>query len=202
MISKGIDKVPVVKPDVVAAYEEILFSEEHSDVKFICPDGQAIPAHKNILAASSPYFKASFSSRWEGKDKEKIKTTFAAHIIKAMLSLLYTGKVDEEAIEKEPVEFIKLSSEYDLKWLKEAKAEPCCIRAMSASNLKDMWQIGRMYESEVIKNACIAYTKRNTMNTLVNSTVQNLRTEDPASWEEFSKAISLGTQRLDKRRYV
>jgi hypothetical protein len=29
------------------------------DVKFVCPDGQVIPAHKCVVVASSPYFKAS-----------------------------------------------------------------------------------------------------------------------------------------------
>jgi hypothetical protein len=36
----------------------ILFSEEHSDATIICEDEVAIPIHKNILAASSPYFEA------------------------------------------------------------------------------------------------------------------------------------------------
>lgn len=94
MLSKhidNIDKVLVVRP-VVTAYEAILFSEEHSDVKFVCPDGQVIPAHKCVVVASSPYFKASFRSWWEEADKAEVKIMFAAHIIKSILSLLYTGK--------------------------------------------------------------------------------------------------------------
>jgi hypothetical protein len=40
-----VDKVLVVRP-LSAAYEAILFSEEHSYIKFVCPNGQVIPAHQ------------------------------------------------------------------------------------------------------------------------------------------------------------
>ena len=49
----------VVKP-VIAAYKEMLFSEQFSDVAFLCPNGEVVHAHKSILAASSPYFNSSF----------------------------------------------------------------------------------------------------------------------------------------------
>jgi hypothetical protein len=99
---------------------------------------------------------------------------FAAHIIKSILSLLYTGKINEEYIQKELVELMKFTSLYDLKWLKEAKAKPCCIHAIKASNLKEIWQVGQAFDSDAIKTACIAYTMRNTLDTLVNSTIQTL----------------------------
>jgi hypothetical protein len=61
----------------------------------------------------------------------------------------------------------------DLKWLKEAKAEPCCIHAIEALNLKEISQVSEVFDSDAIKTACITYTMRNTLNTHVNSTIQD-----------------------------
>jgi hypothetical protein len=62
-ITKKVTVLSVRKP-CASAYKAILFSEEYSDATIICEDEVAIPVHKNILAASSPYFKAAFSGDW------------------------------------------------------------------------------------------------------------------------------------------
>jgi hypothetical protein len=69
-------------------YKAILFSEEHSDATIICEDDVAFPVHKNMLAASSPYFKAVFSGDWEENQSGVIKTCYLAHIIKEVLTLV------------------------------------------------------------------------------------------------------------------
>ena len=106
-----------------------------------------------------------------------------------MLTSLYTGQVDTRLIREEPLAFMSIASEYDLELLKTF-AVPCCIRALDASNLKEIWQAGCLYESDAVKKACVEYAKKNSLAVLANGAVQFLQMEDPASWEEFSKAIA------------
>lgn len=54
---------PVLK-GVASAYSKLLFSEDFSDITFKCSDGVSVPAHKNILAASSEYFHTAFLGSW------------------------------------------------------------------------------------------------------------------------------------------
>lgn len=56
---------------VLDTWKKLLFSEHSSDVVFVCPDGTEIYAHKNILAAASPYFHTYFRGTWGQKDKHK-----------------------------------------------------------------------------------------------------------------------------------
>jgi hypothetical protein len=118
--------VSVAKP-VTTTYEKILFAEEFSDVQFICDDGVIIPAHRCILAAASTYFRAAFSGPWQENQSGFLKTSHPAHIIKAMLTLIYTGEISSNLVEEEPLAFMSVASEYDLEWLKmlvEPKLHP------------------------------------------------------------------------------
>ncbi len=75
--------------------------------------------HKNILAASDPYFDAAFSGPWEETQSGLLKTSHSAHIIKAMLTLMYTGKVNVIIVQEEPLAFVSIAIEYGLNLLNE-----------------------------------------------------------------------------------
>jgi hypothetical protein len=185
-----ITKVTVlsVRKPCATTYMGILFSEEYSDATIICEDEVVIPVHKNILAASSPYFKAAFSGDWAENQSGVIKTSYPAHIIKETLSLIYTGDSTTNIIQESPLDFISVASEFDLPWLKTL-VEPICVESLDGNNLKGMWQTSRMYGSEMLKTACVNYTKKNAVPVLTNSTVIDLKNEDPASWKEFAFAV-------------
>jgi len=177
----------VVKP-VTATYESLLFSEEFSDIHFVCEGGVIIPAHKNILAASSPYFKTLFNGPWKENQSGLLNTSHPAHIVKETLSLIYTGDANSQLVREAPLAFISIASEFDLPWIK-ALAEPSCINSLDASNLKIFWQACRLYESDVLRTTCIDYAKNNSLVVLTGSTIIDLKSEDPTSWEEFVDAV-------------
>jgi hypothetical protein len=184
-----VPKVPIIKP-VTSAYREILLEKEFSDCMFVCPDGQVIPAHKCILAASSPYFKAAFGGQW--KDTDELHTTHPAHIIKAMLTMLYTGDTSSVSIKEDPFAFMGLASEYSLEWLKKM-VEYECVKSLDVSHLKDCWCAARLYDSSYLKNACVEFTRKHALTVLASNDITRLQIEDPASWKEFTEAISKET---------
>lgn len=110
-----------------------------------------------------------------------------------MLTLLYTGDGDIDIIKEEPLAFMSVASEYDLPWLKTL-AEPSCIHSLGEGNLKEFWQASRLYESVLLRDACIKYVQQNPLIVLANSEIINLKFEDPMSWNEFSQAISQESQ--------
>lgn len=172
-----------------STYKNLLFSEEFSDVQFICEDGVAIAAHKNILAASSQYFAAVFRGPWRENKSGVLETSHPAHIIREMLELIYTGETSSQLVQEAPLEFLSVATEFDLPWLKKL-AEPSCILSLNSNNLKVMWQAGRLYDSDPLKTACINYTKKNALSVLTNSSIIDIKSEDPASWKEFVGTIA------------
>ena len=179
--------VSVFKP-VAMTYENLLFCEEFSDIKFVCEE-EVIPAHKCILAMSSPYFKAALEGPWKENERGELQSSHPARIIKAMLALLYTGTISSSLIDEEPLAFMSIASEYDIPWIKTL-AEPRCIQKLCEYNLKEMWQVARLYESDSLKMACIAYVRANPLVVLANSDVITLKFQDEPSWQEFSEAIA------------
>eukprot|EP00977_Amphora_coffeiformis_P001765 scaffold351_cov148-Amphora_coffeaeformis.AAC.10 len=81
------------------AWERLLFSQQFSDITYVFEgdekdEGEPIVrlhAHRNILAASSPYF-ARYFSQW-GTDKKEFETSNSVEIMKTVLAFIYTGQI-------------------------------------------------------------------------------------------------------------
>lgn len=80
--------------DVASSYGKLLLSEDFSDVTFKCSDGVSLPAHKNILAISSDYFKTAFQGPWAENNADGVwETSHPSTLMKSVLTILYTGSV-------------------------------------------------------------------------------------------------------------
>jgi BTB/POZ domain len=166
----------------------MLFSEKFSDIRFVCGDGVIVHAHRIVLAESSPYFDAAFSQPWKENENGEWKTSHASHVIKVVLTLLYTGKIDSKLVQEDPLAFISVASEYNLASLKIV-AERCCIQLVNANNIKATLQAAHLYDSAILKNACVDFVKKNALAVLAHSRISSLETEDPDLWKEFTKLI-------------
>jgi hypothetical protein len=166
----------------------MLFSERFSDVKFVCGDEVIVHAHKNVLAASSQYFDAAFDGPWKESESGEWMTSHPSHVIKVVLTLFYTGKMDIKLVEEDPLAFISVASEYDLASLK-CLAESSCVRLVNESNVHHLLQAAHLYDSSMLRNACAEYVKENPLAVLRNAEITNLRTENPDVWDELWKAV-------------
>ncbi|TVU50161.1 hypothetical protein EJB05_01521, partial [Eragrostis curvula] len=87
--------IPVPSPNLQQDLRELLCSEAGTDVTFIV-SGESLPAHKNILAARSPVFKAEFFGEMREKTSRCIEIKeMETAVFKAMLGFVYTDTVPE-----------------------------------------------------------------------------------------------------------
>ena len=168
--------------------EKMLFSERFSDVKFVCGDEVIVHAHKNVLAASSQYFDAAFDGPWKESESGEWMTSHKSDVIKVVLTLLYTGKINSKLVDEDPLAFVSVALEYNLDSLKSL-AESSCVRLVNGSNVNYLLQSAHLYGCSVLMNACAEYVKKNPLAVLQNAEIMNLKTENPDVWDELWKAI-------------
>ena len=181
--------VSVRKPIVpVPVYKNLLFSADHSDVKFVCADGEMVPAHKAILASSSPYFATAFQGPWtENNPHGEWNTSYTSSIIKAVLSFMYTGDID--IITEKPMDMFLIAAEYDIEPLR-VMSLAFCIAKIGVENFKQMLQLAHLHDLVDLKRACYEYAKKNPVSILTYPDVMDLRTENATVWTEFTSAIT------------
>lgn len=188
-----------VPESVVTSWKNLLFSEEFSDITFQCPDGTAFHAHKNVLAATSSYFRAAFSGPWREQDTTgHWKTSNSPEIMKAVLTFVYTGAVASE-LDVDPSGMLAVASEYDLQALREV-CEASCKRKLNDGNVKELLQIAHLFGSSALKKSCFDFVRMNWTSVLTNPSMASLATDDAELWAEMAAAIGGGGNSTSKKR--
>jgi len=189
----GSPKLPSVRvlKSTVRTYKKLLFNDTVSDIKFVCDEGRVVlPAHRCILIAASPYFEAALQGPWAENNKNgEWKTSHPSHIMKAVLTLLYTGKIDSSLVDREPLALFAATSEFNLTDLKPI-TEAGCIRSLSQENIKEMLKVAHLYNDDTLKKACHTFVKRHAASLLMDPKMMNLSREDPELWSDLRKAIA------------
>jgi len=76
---------------LLAALYDQLKMNQFCDVSLVV-NGQKFPAHRNILAAASPYFHAMFTGGLaESKENEIHLHGTSPHVFQVLLKFMYTG---------------------------------------------------------------------------------------------------------------
>lgn len=102
-------------------------------------EGQQFPAHKNVLAASSEFFKAMFLSPITlNSEITKRIEGLSAQSMELILDYLYQGKIE---ITEQNVEDILVASRM---FLLEALSEACCKYLQVRININNCWGIRHM----------------------------------------------------------
>jgi speckle-type POZ protein len=122
---------------VVAKLEELFENMKLSDITFNVR-GRQFQAHKNILAARSPFFAAMF----EHPTKENLTNQIEVEdvepaVFHEILRFIYTGRLSESMMEKMPFEILRMADKYLLDELK-MECEIQLIHRMSAENCVEL----------------------------------------------------------------
>ncbi len=180
--------------DVATAYSKLLFSHDFSDVSFQCSDGVTVPAHKNILAVSSDYFKTAFQGTWAENNADGVwKTHYSSRIMKSILTILYTGSVKECNVlvkdkELNQMDLFELVSKYAIDMLVPLMTKNC-IKSIKKSNLKEYLVKANMHSNEKLKLACFQFVKENMAEMLTDPDTMALASEDSDLWGELKSYL-------------
>jgi hypothetical protein len=146
-------------------YESLLFSPDFSDVTFVCPEGIEISAHRCVLAANNAYFKAYFQSPWlELHPDGRWETEKSADVLKALLSLIYTGKLSPDVTDSKLVQILETSYEFQLgkDLLRVVQAK--CIESISVANVKELLLFAKLHDASFLFDACFNFVCDNFFN--------------------------------------
>ncbi|RWS22469.1 BTB/POZ domain-containing protein 9-like protein, partial [Leptotrombidium deliense] len=120
----------------------LCLNEKFSDVHFKCGD-HSVPAHKTILAASSPFFEDALLSE-ENKEKTEINLDCKPEVFEYVLRYIYTGKMNvEDLSDNDVIGLFTLIQKMQLPRLLNAVTKRMNTIEMSVEN------VGLMYEPAV-----------------------------------------------------
>lgn len=122
-------------------------------------DGQAFPAHKNVLAASSAYFLGLFTCDMKEKQQTEVKLEgFKSFVMNDLLNYIYTGEVE---ITEENVKELVFAGDYllieSLKskgifFLEETLSPSNCLSVRAFSEKFDCEELIDKSESFILDN--------------------------------------------------
>lgn len=122
-------------------------SPDFSDIQFVV-QGQTFYAHKVILCARSPYFRALFLSGMKESALEKVTLPsyiqitvddFAATSYYLLLLFIYTDALPPGVSPQDSMELLMLANQYSLDGLKAAVAASVCPNIRLSSIRRNIW---------------------------------------------------------------
>lgn len=142
----------------------LLKTQDHADCTFICGD-ERIPAHKLILACSSPVFELMFFGQMAASEVEL--PDIDPEDFKKMLEYVYTDYVDIGTVQS-AWSLIYISQKYFLNDLLEVCVEFVKIN-LTVSNLLISYEYGQLYNHQELVKLCWQDILRYTKGILFNS---------------------------------
>ena len=139
-------------------WSSILFSPKYSDVTFVCPDGTEIPAHRSALGANSPYFDTYFSGPWTEQHPDgRWETNKSSDVIKALLSLIYTGEVPFDLSDAHLLELLEAVYEFQLDGDLLRVCQAKCMENITLVNVKPLLLSSKLHDASFLFDACFKY---------------------------------------------
>ncbi|KAL7293615.1 hypothetical protein TKK_0012700 [Trichogramma kaykai] len=161
------DTIPKIKFDW--AFLDI----ELSDVKLRTASGEEIPAHRLILAAASPVFKAMFTHDMIENKNQLVDMADVSHETAVeMLRYIYTGSVANNETSL-TLNLLAAADKYQLQDLKN-KCEQQLSSNLSTKNVYEMLNIANMYSAKNLKKEAVDLVKRNINSSLDYDEISNM----------------------------
>ena len=126
----------------------LLQDTELSDITLVV-GAKEFPAHRIILAARSPVFKAMFEHDMREKTESRLDIPdLSADTVQWMLQWIYTGRLP--STEQESKDLLCASDKYSLEPLKVACERSLC-RSLRVSNAVDLWELADLHHADYLK---------------------------------------------------
>ncbi|KAL8275711.1 hypothetical protein Esti_000274 [Eimeria stiedai] len=152
----AISKVAVKQ--LLSSLRQLLEGGEFSDVTLVV-GGRRIPAHRNILSASCPFFRQMFLGQMKESAAQEVEIhgwSYEAYM--AMLGFIYTGTLTEA----QPAvlsEVLGLADHYTLTTLKRYCEHLLC-GCLDLSSVCSLLRCAESYQAQQLKERCVAFLFR------------------------------------------
>ena len=170
----------------------ILFSEQFSDVVFLCPDGERIHGHRCIVAACSPHMERMLEGDW-AEHAGEVTMLQPAAAVRALLRFFYTGEVDETALLAQMSDVLHLAAQHEQSGLKAA-CEKCAADALSVQAVVPILVAAHLHDLPALKARCVDFVTESVPNAAAvvsSKAYMKLKTTHPLLWRELRVALGL-----------
>ncbi|XP_052737427.1 BTB/POZ domain-containing protein 9 isoform X1 [Bicyclus anynana] len=154
----------------------LCLSSEYSDVTLIV-EGQRIPAHKVILAASSDYFRALLYGGMREANQAEVELQAPLQAFKALLRYVYSGHMGLSLLREDTVlDMLGLAHQFNFQEL-EAAISDYLRQVLALRNVCAVLDAARLYGLEALMDYCYKFLDRNAVEVLQHDTFLQLSVE-------------------------
>ncbi|XP_052749475.1 BTB/POZ domain-containing protein 9 isoform X2 [Galleria mellonella] len=154
----------------------LCLSSEYSDVTLIV-EGQRIPAHKVILAASSDYFRALLYGGMREANQAEVELQAPLQAFKALLRYVYSGHMGLSLLREDTVlDMLGLAHQFNFQEL-EAAISDYLRQVLALRNVCAVLDAARLYGLEALMDYCYNFLDRNATEVLQHETFLQLSVE-------------------------
>ncbi|XP_014229085.1 speckle-type POZ protein-like A [Trichogramma pretiosum] len=139
--------------------DSLFLCEEFSDIRIRTSDENDIPAHKAILAAASPVFKAMFTHNMlENKENSVNITDTTNNTVIEMLRYIYTAEVIINKVDI-TIELLEVADKYQIDNLK-IECEKILYSDLSSENAIKILIAAHKYKTKYLEDETIKFITR------------------------------------------
>lgn len=152
---------------------QMCLNSDYSDVSFIV-EGTKLPAHKNILAMRSSYFRALLYGGLAESTQNEIELKVPLKAFKSILKYLYTGRMSlAKMCNKEILDYLRLIDEYGFEELKLAIAT-YLENTLSMENCCAIFEAARIFDLKSLIDVSMTFIGTNLKDLLGSNSFQTL----------------------------
>uniref|UniRef100_A0A2H1VX80 BTB/POZ domain-containing protein 9 n=1 Tax=Spodoptera frugiperda TaxID=7108 RepID=A0A2H1VX80_SPOFR len=154
----------------------LCLSSEYSDVTLIV-EGQRIPAHKVILAASSDYFRALLYGGMRETNQAEVELQAPLQAFKALLRYVYSGHMGLSMLREDTVlDMLGLAHQFNFQELETAISD-YLRQVLALRNVCSVLDAARLYGLKALMDYCYNFLDRNAIEVLQHDTFLQLSVE-------------------------
>ncbi|KAG1358710.1 BTB/POZ and MATH domain-containing protein 4 [Cocos nucifera] len=200
MDSPRLHSIQVPESDIGMHFGMLLDKQEGSDVVFDVA-GEKFHAHKLVLAARSPVFRAQFFDELDCEKSEIVVTDMEPKVFEAMLHFIYRDTFIEDdalAASSSPVssvsdtlagKLLAAADKYGLERLR-LMCESYLCKDMSVDSVASTLSLADCYHALELKAACLKFAAENLAAVMRSNGFQYLKDTCPSLQSELLKIIA------------
>ncbi|XP_034655325.1 BTB/POZ domain-containing protein 9-like [Drosophila subobscura] len=151
----------------------LCLNERYSDVEFVVEE-QRLPAHRNILAERSEYFRAMLYGDLAESEEWEIRLEVPVSAFKLILGYIYTGKLPLSTLDVDVImDVLELAHLYGLLNV-EAAIRKHLQQNLALSNVCTILDAARRYSMDELTEECLKFMDRNASQLLEESSFERL----------------------------